>query len=99
MLFKEFIAGTGCVANQHNYGLFEMARVAYNCSGAAKEEIYEQYKKFVDNNPDSDAGRYALKKEYERAVIEYNDCIDVYHKELLEDKLALYKEFEELNMF
>lgn len=50
MMYSEFIEGTGCKENAHNYKVFKDLEVMYMNSDLTKEDIYEYGKKLVDNS-------------------------------------------------
>lgn len=50
MLYNEFIEGTGCKDNEHNYKLYKELELIYMNSDCTKEHIYEMGKKLVDNS-------------------------------------------------
>lgn len=50
MLYSEFIDGTGCRDNEHNYEVYKNLEVMYMNSDMSKAEIYEYGKKLVDNS-------------------------------------------------
>lgn len=50
MMYDEFIEGTGCKDNEHNYKVFKNLEVMYMFTDMTKEEIYEYGKKLVDNS-------------------------------------------------
>lgn len=50
MLYSEFIEGTGCKENDHNYKVYKDLEVMYMNSNLTKTEIYEYGKKLVDNS-------------------------------------------------
>ncbi len=49
MMYSEFIEGTGCRENDHNYKVFKDLEIMYMNSDLSKQEIYEYGKKLVDN--------------------------------------------------
>ena len=49
MLYSEFINGTGCKDNDHNYEVFKNLEVMYMNTDMTKDQIYEYGKKLVDN--------------------------------------------------
>lgn len=57
MLYEEFLQGTGCKANEHNYQVYRHLEVIYMYGkdwlheDITKEFIYEYGKKLVDNSP------------------------------------------------
>ena len=50
MLYSEFIEGTGCQDNHHNFKVFQDLEVLYMNSDISKEHIYEYGKKLVRND-------------------------------------------------
>lgn len=50
MMYSEFVAGTGCKDNEHNYQVFRNLEIMYMNSDMSKAEIYEYGKKLVDNS-------------------------------------------------
>ena len=50
MLYSEFVAGTGCRENEHNYKVYKDLEIMYMESDMSKDEIYEYGKKLVDNS-------------------------------------------------
>lgn len=50
MMYSEFIEGTGCRQNEHNYKVFQNLEAMYINTDMSKEEIYEYGKKLVDNS-------------------------------------------------
>lgn len=50
MLYSEFIQGTGCKDNEHNYEVYRNLEVMYMNSDLSKDVIYEYGKKLVDNS-------------------------------------------------
>ena len=50
MLYSEFINGTGCKDNDHNYEVFKNLEVMYMNTDMTKDQIYEYGKKLVDNS-------------------------------------------------
>ena len=50
MLYHEFIAGTGCKDNEHNYKVYKDLEIMYMNSDMTKAQIYEYGVKLVDNS-------------------------------------------------
>ena len=50
MLYNEFVQGTGCKDNEHNYKVYKDLEVMYTNSDMSKADIYEYGKKLVDNS-------------------------------------------------
>lgn len=50
MLYDEFIEGTGCKDNDHNYKVYKELELIYMNSDCSKAHIYEMGKKLVDNS-------------------------------------------------
>ena len=51
MLYDEFIKGTGCRDNEHNYEVYKSLEFGYMNFDWTKEQVYEMGKKIVDNSP------------------------------------------------
>ena len=54
MLYEEFVRGTGCRENEHNYEVYKNLEVMYMHTDLSKEQIYEYGKKLVDNSLSKD---------------------------------------------
>ena len=50
MMYSEFVAGTGCKDNDHNYKVFKNLEAMYMNTEMSKQEVYEYGKKLVDNS-------------------------------------------------
>ena len=50
MLYSEFVEGTGCKENDHNYKVYKDLEILYMNSDLTKQDIYEYGKKLVDNS-------------------------------------------------
>jgi len=50
MLYGEFLQGTGCKDNSHNYKVYQDLEAMYMNSNLSKADIYEYGKKLVDNS-------------------------------------------------
>lgn len=50
MMYSEFVSGTGCKDNAHNYKVFKNLEAMYMNTEMSKEEVYEYGKKLVDNS-------------------------------------------------
>lgn len=55
MLYGEFIEGTGCRDNEHNFKVYKDLEIMYMNSDMSKAEIYEYGKKLVDNSKSEEA--------------------------------------------
>lgn len=71
MLYSEFVLGTGCKENDHNYEVYKNLEIMYMNSDMSKAEIYEYGKKLVDNSKTEE------EIELERGIKEEIE----YHKE------------------
>lgn len=67
MMYSEFVEGTGCKENQHNYEVFKNLEAMYMNTEMSKAEIYEYGKKLVDNSksPEEIALENEIKNEIE----------------------------------
>lgn len=81
MLYSEFIEGTGCKENYHNYKVYKDLEIMYMNSDLTKQDIYEYGKKLVDNSKSEEEIRFEnelnqelkeLKEEYKAAREEVN---------------------------
>ena len=50
MLYQEFIEGTGCRENDHNYQVYKELEIIYMSTDCSKQHIYDMGKKLVDNS-------------------------------------------------
>lgn len=50
MLYSEFISGTGCKDNEHNYQIYKGIEILYMTTNMSKEEAYKYGRKLVDNS-------------------------------------------------
>ena len=85
MLYSEFIEGTGCRQNDHNYQVYKNLEIMYMNSDLSKQQIYEYGKKLVDNS-----------KTPEEIVIEETVLAEIKNlKEELKQYRAEVKRYEE----
>ena len=84
MLYDEFIQGTGCKANAHNFKVYQDLEVMYMNSDLSKEDIYKYGKKLVDNSKSADQIAFENKIKEEIAA---------YRKEIkrLKEDIAFWK--------
>lgn len=98
MMYSEFIEGTQCKDNEHNYKVYRNLEVMYMNSDMSKAEIYEYGKKLVDNSK-SEA---ELKLEAQiKAEIEEHKAEIATYKRWIEDNermLAWWKELGDKEM-
>ena len=66
MLYSEFIEGTGCNDNEHNFKVYKDLEVLYMNSDISKQEVYEYGKKLVDNSKSPEI--IALEKEIKEQI-------------------------------
>ena len=69
MLYGEFITGTGCKDNEHNYKVYKDLEIMYMNSDMSKAEIYEYGKKLVDNSKSKEQIEFE-----EQVKAEIKDC-------------------------
>lgn len=77
MMYSEFVAGTGCKENDHNYKVFQNLEIMYMNSDMSKAEIYEYGKKLVDNSKSEEELR--IEAEIKSEIEHQKDLLD-YHK-------------------
>lgn len=77
MLYSEFVEGTGCKENDHNYKVYKDLEILYMNSDLTKQDIYEYGKKLVDNSKTEKEVEFEtglrnkmkeLKQEYQRRM-------------------------------
>lgn len=90
MLYTEFIEGTGCKENEHNYKVYKDLEVMYMNSGLTKQEIYEYVRKLVDNRKSEE--EIEADNKIKAEINTYKDEIKV-NKERIE----LYETFVKLS--
>jgi peptidoglycan hydrolase CwlO-like protein len=73
MLYSEFIQGTGCKENDHNFKVYKDLEVMYMNSNISKEEVYEYGKKLVDNSKSPE--QLALETDLKKQIKEYKEQI------------------------
>lgn len=87
MLYDEFITGTGCKDNAHNYKVYKDLEVMYMNSDMTKEEVYEYGKKLVDNSKspeiiELEARINAEIQEYKEQISSLKADLEYYQNEL-----------------
>lgn len=72
MLYSEFVAGTGCKQNDHNFQVYKELEIIYMNSNCSKAHIYEMGKKLVDNSKTEEELRFEaeIQAEIEQAKTE-----------------------------
>ena len=90
MMYSEFVKGTGCKENNHNYNIFIKLEDLYMNSDITKEEVYEFGKKLVDNSETEE--EKALREEIEREIKEHEEVLayweerSKFYLDIMEDK-------------
>ena len=80
MLYSEFVEGTGCRENDHNYQVYKNLEVMYMNSNMSKQEIYEYGKKLVDNSDTPE--QIAFKKQINTEIDEHKRQIRYYQQDI-----------------
>lgn len=80
MLYSEFVQGTGCKENDHNYKVYKNLEVMYMNSDMSKAEIYEYGKKLVDNSKSEE--ELKLEAEIKEEIECHKKEIEIYKKEI-----------------
>lgn len=80
MMYSEFIQGTGCRENEHNYEVFKNLEVMYNNTDMTKAQIYEYGKKLVDNSKTDEELR--LEKQIKEEITYWKNEIERYNREI-----------------
>lgn len=88
MLYSEFLRGTGCRDNEHNYNLYKELEIIYMNTDCTKEHIYMYGKKLADNSKSEKQLQFEAetneKIEAHKKEIEYRTADLEYYKGLLE---------------
>lgn len=80
MLYKEFLTGTGCRDNEHNYRIFENLNAMYMNTDMSKEEIYSYGNKLVNN--DKSKKELELEKQANEHIEKIKKYIEYLKEEL-----------------
>lgn len=80
MLYNEFIEGTGCRDNEHNYKVYKDLEVMYMNSDMNKAEIYEYGKKLVDNSKSEK--ELEVERQVKAEIAEYKELIEWRKKDI-----------------
>lgn len=109
MLYTEFVQGTGCKDNEHNYKVYKDLEIMYMNSDMSKSDIYEYGKKLVNNSKSEEQLKLEAEINEEikslRQQIKYYKSMADYYKEMAKydksigDKSSMYanKSSEEWN--
>ena len=87
MLYSEFISGTKCRDNAHNYEVYKALEALYMNSDATKADVYKAARPFLNNEKSAEqvaaeqeiiaaAEIEERRAEYARWNIEYHEAID-----------------------
>ena len=98
MLYNEFVKGTGCKENEHNYNVYKELEIIYMNTDCTKEHIYEMGKKLVDNSKSEEELRIEREVNAEISTLkheieQYKDWI-----ETDEQSLRLWKSYDDKDM-
>lgn len=103
MMYSEFVQGTGCKENEHNYKVFKNLEVMYMNTDMSNQEIYEYGKKLVDNSKSERELKFeaevkerieTLKAEIEseKSYIEWKqELLDIYNRDGDKEMAKLYR--------
>lgn len=80
MMYSEFVEGTGCKENQHNYEVFKNLEVMYMNTEMSKADIYEYGKKLVDNSKSPE--EIVLENEIKSEIEHLKNEIEKYNSEI-----------------
>lgn len=79
-MYSEFIEGTCCKDNQHNYEVFKNLEVMYMNSDMTKEQVYEYGRQLVNN--EKSAEQIELEKEIEAEIEQHKRQIEYWKSEI-----------------
>lgn len=85
MLYSEFVTGTGCKDNEHNYKVYKDLEIMYMNSDMSKAEVYEYGKKLVDNSKSKEQIEFeeqikAEIEDYKRQLAWYKEDVKRYRE-------------------
>lgn len=87
MLYSEFVEGTGCRENDHNFQVYKNLEIMYMNSDLPKSVIYEYGKKLVDNSKTPEEIKFEEERKAEikslKIEIEYHKSEYERYKTLL----------------
>lgn len=87
MLWNEFVEGTGCRDNEHNYKVYKDLEVMYMNSDMNKAEIYEYGKKLVDNSKSEK--ELEAEREIKEEITFWKNEIERFNREIAWNKEIL----------
>lgn len=87
MLYNEFVEGTGCRDNEHNYKVYKELEIIYMNTDCTKAHIYEMGKKLVDNSKSE--AELKLEAEIKAEIAEHKNEIERYRGYIEEDTLMM----------
>jgi len=80
MLYNEFIEGTGCKDNEHNYNVYKELEIIYMNTDCTKQHIYEMGMKLVDNSKSEK--QLAFEAEIKEEIESHKRTIELYKKDI-----------------
>ena len=89
-MYSEFVKGTGCKENEHNYNVFLKLEDLYMNSDITKEDVYAFGKKLVDNSETEE--EKALREKIESEIKDHEESATYwedrskFYLEIMEDK-------------
>lgn len=86
MLYSEFISGTNCRDNEHNYKVYKDLEILYMNSDLSKADIYAYGKKLVNN--EKSESEIAAENQINAEISEYKTLIQRRKSDI--DRLTLY---------
>lgn len=97
MMYAEFINGTGCKDNEHNYKVYKNLEIMYMNSDMSKSEIYEYGKKLVDNSKSEEQIKLenelnAKIEEHKGFIKQYKESIEFYKAVNDKQSVKFYQE-------
>lgn len=96
MMYGEFIEGTGCKDNTHNYEVFCNLEAMYMNTNMTKAQIYEYGKKLVDNSKSE--AELKLEAQVRAEIASNNEQIEYYEQDIkrMREMIAFDKDWKSL---
>lgn len=96
MMYGEFIEGTGCKDNTHNYEVFRNLEAMYMNTNMTKAQVYEYGKKLVDNSKSE--AELKLEAQVRAEIASNKEQIEYYEQDIkrMREMIAFDKEWKSL---
>lgn len=96
MMYGEFIEGTGCKDNTHNYEVFRNLEAMYMNTNMTKDQVYEYGKKLVDNSKSEE--ELKLEAQVRAEIASNKEQIEYYEQDIkrMREMIAFDKDWKSI---